>query len=318
MGKLGGVELNVSSDIDLIFVHPQDGEATATKSWHEFHSQLGKRIIRTLDNVDDNGFVFRVDMRLRPFGVSGPLVSSLATLDDYFVKQARPWERYAWLKARALTGFPANIALLEKRVQPFVFRRYHDYAAIDEMRSLHAQIRQEAAKRGKEDDIKVGRGGIREVEFVAQLHQLIRGGREGKDASLQTKSTREALTQLAALNILPPAKTAELTSAYLFLRNLEHRLQYLDDQQTQLLPTNDSDRQSISESMGYSDWSAFILELSAHRDVVTAAFESAFGAANSANEPTTIGKNSQNHTNSETLITASTFSQNSLKTARRY
>ena len=273
MGKLGGLELNVSSDIDLIFVYPADGAASATKSWHEFHSQLGKRIIRTLDHVSDNGFVFRVDMRLRPYGASGPLVTSLATLADYFVKQARPWERYAWLKARALTGFSENIRALNQLIQPFVYRRYHDYAAIDEMRGLHAQIRAEAVKRGKEDDIKVGAGGIREVEFIAQLHQLIRGGR---DSALQTRSTREALRQLAQQHILPATNVEALNKAYHFLRNLEHRLQYLDDQQTQMLPTNDADKQLIARGMGEHTWQDFVAKLNLNRSVVTAAFEDAF------------------------------------------
>ena len=133
------MELNVSSDIDLIFVHSEDGAASAERSWHEFHSELGKRIIRALDHVDENGFVFRVDMRLRPFGASGPLVTSLDTLDNYNVAQARPWERYAWLKARAVTGKPVTIAALEALIKPFVYRRYHDYAAIEEMRELHGQ-----------------------------------------------------------------------------------------------------------------------------------------------------------------------------------
>jgi glutamate-ammonia-ligase adenylyltransferase len=131
MGKLGAHELNVSSDIDLIFVHREDDAANADKSWHEFHHQLGKRVIRSIDNVDENGFVFRVDMRLRPFGDSGPLVTSLASLETYFLKQARPWERYAWLKARVMTGQAENIAALDALATPFVFRRYHDYGAIE-------------------------------------------------------------------------------------------------------------------------------------------------------------------------------------------
>ena len=230
MGKLGGMELNVSSDIDLIFIHADDGAATADRSWHEFHAELGKRIIRALDHNDENGFVFRVDMRLRPFGASGPLVSSMATLENYFVTQARPWERYAWLKARAITGAPATVSALDGLIKPFVYRRYHDYAAIEEMRDLHAQIRADATKRNKLDDIKVGVGGIREIEFIAQLFQLIRGGRE---LGLQTRSTRAALSQLAVLGIVTPARVEALQTAYAFLRNLEHRLQYLDDQQTQ-------------------------------------------------------------------------------------
>src|SRR5206468_3007817 len=157
--------------IDLIFVHAEDGEAGGERSWHEFHVELGKRVIRAIDAVDENGFVFRVDMRLRPYGASGALVSSLASLEDYFRTQARPWERYAWLKARALSGHAETGQALAGIVTPFVYRRYHDYAAIDEMRELHGQIRAEATKRNKLNDIKVGAGGIREVEFVVQLHQ---------------------------------------------------------------------------------------------------------------------------------------------------
>ena len=274
MGKLGGDELNVSSDIDLIFVHAEDGEANVHKSWHEFHSQLGQRVMRSIDNADANGFVFRVDMRLRPFGASAPLVTSLAGLDDYFRKHARPWERYAWLKGRAMTGQPANIMAVDALVKPFVFRRYHDYAAIDEMRSLHAQIRAEATKRGKHDDIKVGSGGIREIEFVAQIHQLIRGGRDSK---LQTRATRGALDELARQQIMSAKQVDQLQAAYLFLRNLEHRLQYLDDAQTQMLPTNRDDQQRIAEAMLFADWPAFLAALNVHRAMVTNEFESIFG-----------------------------------------
>ncbi|MBL8526015.1 MAG: bifunctional [glutamate--ammonia ligase]-adenylyl-L-tyrosine phosphorylase/[glutamate--ammonia-ligase] adenylyltransferase [Betaproteobacteria bacterium] len=280
MGKLGGRELNVSSDIDLIFVHAEDGDATAQKSWHEFHNDLGKRLIRALDHVDENGFVFRVDMRLRPFGASGPLVTSLASLENYFITQARPWERYAWLKARALTGAESTTSSLDSLVKPFVYRRYNDYAAIEEMRELHGQIRSDATKRNRLDDIKVGVGGIREVEFVAQLFQLVRGGRE---TALQTRSTRKALTQLADSRILPPERVATLQSAYAFLRNLEHRLQYLDDQQTQLLPSGDEDRQRIAEAMNFADWGVFLAALDQHRGNVTREFEALFaGAATTA------------------------------------
>ncbi len=273
MGKLGGMELNVSSDVDLIFVHANDGEATRERSWHEFHAELGKRIIRALDHVDENGFVFRVDMRLRPFGASGPLVSSLATLENYFITQARPWERYAWLKARALTGAHATTTALDSLVKPFVYRRYHDYAAIEEMRELHGQIRADATKRNRLEDIKVGVGGIREIEFIAQLFQLIRGGRE---TALQTRSTRTALSQLATMGIVTAARVEQLQLAYAFLRNLEHRLQYLDDQQTQLLPTNEDDRQRISEAMNLPNWLALLDRLNDHRRSVTTEFEALF------------------------------------------
>ena len=273
MGKLGGMELNVSSDIDLIFIHQEDGAATADRSWHEFHCELGKRVIRALDHVDENGFVFRVDMRLRPFGASGPLATSLATLENYFISQARPWERYAWLKARAITGGPATISALEGLIKPFVYRRYHDYAAIEEMRELHGQIRADASKRNRLDDIKVGVGGIREIEFIAQLFQLIRGGRE---PALQTRSTRAALSQLAALGIVTVERVEALQAAYTFLRQLEHRLQYLDDQQTQLLPSNDEDRQRIAEAMNLADWPALLYVLNRHRQQVTTEFEALF------------------------------------------
>ena len=282
MGKLGGRELNVSSDIDLIFVHAEDGPANRQRSWHEFHSEVGKRVIRELDQVDAEGFVFRVDMRLRPFGTSGPLVSSLASLENYFITQARPWERYAWLKARAITGLPGTIANLDSLARSFVYRRYHDYAAIEEMRSLHAQIRAEAAKRNRLDDIKVGVGGIREIEFIAQLFQLIRGGRE---TALQTRSTRAALTQLGALGIFTAERVAALQLAYVFLRNLEHRLQYLDDQQTQTLPVNDDDRLRIADAMNFNDWTPFLAELDRHRAIVTGEFEALFSAP-AANEKT--------------------------------
>jgi [glutamine synthetase] adenylyltransferase / [glutamine synthetase]-adenylyl-L-tyrosine phosphorylase len=313
MGKLGGGELNVSSDIDLIFIHPHDGDATAERSWHQFHAQLGRRIIRTLDNVDADGFVFRVDMRLRPFGDSGPLVCSLASLQDYFVQHARPWERYAWLKARALTGSAFNQQQLMAMVTPFVFRRYHDYAAIDEMRSLHQQIRTEAAKRGKEDDIKVGRGGIREVEFVAQLHQLIRGGRAGEDSVLQTRATRTALTLLAQRAILPQAQVNALMAAYLFLRNLEHRLQYLDDQQTQSLPANDTDRARIAHAMGFANWGAFLGVLEQHRALVRASFEDVFGDIKKRETPISTVVSRQNIVETTVGIGLSQFNDESVR-----
>ncbi|MCE2991002.1 MAG: bifunctional [glutamate--ammonia ligase]-adenylyl-L-tyrosine phosphorylase/[glutamate--ammonia-ligase] adenylyltransferase [Nitrosomonadaceae bacterium] len=274
MGKLGAHELNVSSDIDLIFVYPHDGDATAARSWHEFHAALGKRIIRSIDQLDADGFVFRVDMRLRPFGASGPLVVSLAGLADYFIGQARPWERYAWLKARAICGQAAHVEALDALVQPFVYRRYHDFAAIDEMRSLHAQIREEAMRRGKQTDIKVGAGGIREVEFIAQLPQLIRGGRE---VALRTRSTVTALAELARSGLHTPAQHQQSLAAYMFLRNLEHRLQYLDDQQTQALPQDADPQQRIAAAMGFPDWAALIKALDAHRQVVSTMFDAAFG-----------------------------------------
>ncbi len=290
MGKLGAYELNVSSDIDLIFVYAEDGDATNERSWHEFHAETGKRVIRALDQLDENGFVFRVDMRLRPFGASGPLVSSLASLEHYCRTQARPWERYAWLKARALTGGAASQAKLSNIVTPFVYRRYHDYGAIDEMRDLHAQIRAEALKKNRLNDIKVGRGGIREIEFIAQLFQLVRGGR---DQALQVASTRQALALISERNLRSAQTIERLQQAYLFLRNLEHRLQYLDDAQTQALPVSEPDREHIAQAMQFDDWASFEVALNSHRDLVTAEFESLFsvpaaGSAAASTTPTNI------------------------------
>ncbi len=289
MGKLGARELNVSSDIDLIFIHAVDGQAAPGRSWHEFHSQVGKGVIRALDEVTADGFVFRVDMRLRPYGASGALVTSLAGLDEYFRTQARPWERYAWLKARAVTGSPATIDALMLQVTAFVYRRYHDYAAIDEMRDLHAQIRAEATKRNRLNDIKVGPGGIREVEFIVQMQQLIRGGRETR---LQISSTREALMQIGALGLLDAARVARLTDAYTFLRNLEHRLQYVDDAQTQALPTSTDEQARIAVAMNFADWGTLETALDTHRQLVTAEFDAVFAKAATPANPATSAETS--------------------------
>lgn len=282
MGKLGGFELNVSSDIDLIFVYADDGETPGDSegrnriSHHEFFARLGKAVIAALDEVTPEGRVFRVDMRLRPFGDSGPLVTSLDSLEHYFITSARPWERYAWLKARVLGD--ANAAhdsskALDDLVRPFVYRKYHDYGMIQDLRDLHANIRAEANRRNRLDDIKVGAGGIREVEFIAQLQQLIRGGR---DSTLQTRSTRDALEQLRALGLMAPETVAKLASAYAFLRNLEHRLQYLDDAQTQALPTANEDRARIASALGFANWDDCLAQLDVHRTFVSATFNNLF------------------------------------------
>lgn len=283
MGKLGGLELNVSSDIDLIFVYAEDGETAGDAdgrqriSHHEFFSRLGKAVIATLDEVTHEGRVFRVDMRLRPFGDSGPLVTSLDSLEHYFITSARPWERYAWLKARVLGDAPCKA--LDDLVRPFVYRKYHDYGMIQDLRDLHANIRAEANRKNRLDDIKVGAGGIREVEFIAQLQQLIRGGR---DSALQTRSTRDALAQLRALGLMAPETVDRLESAYAFLRNLEHRLQYLDDAQTQALPIAADDRQRIAAAMNFPHWAACLSALDQHRAFVSETFNNLFAPERAA------------------------------------
>lgn len=282
MGKLGGGELNVSSDIDLIFVYGEEGQtrgepgaqtAGGSLSNHEFFTLLGKRIIATLGASNADGFVFRVDMRLRPYGDSGPLVASLAMLEDYFFTQARAWERYAWAKARTVTGASHDLAALASLVRPFVFRRYLDFVALENLRDMHRQVREEVKRRDRENDIKLGPGGIREIEFIAQVFQLIRGGR---DTSLQTRATIATLQLLAEKSLLPAGTVAELLDAYRFLRALEHRLQYRDDAQTQRLPSDANELSLIALSMGFSEPEQFSAVLNGHRARVTLHFDGVF------------------------------------------
>jgi glutamate-ammonia-ligase adenylyltransferase len=283
MGKLGGCELNVSSDIDLIFLYPEAGETAGprTISNHEFFILQGRRLIGSLSEMTGDGYVFRVDMRLRPYGQSGALVASFAMLEEYLVVQARAWERYAWIKARPIAGDRGDE--LRALTSPFVFRKYLDFGAIADLRSLHTQIREEARRRDYLANIKLGPGGIREIEFVAQVFQLIRGGRE---PALQIIPTLQVLALLKARGLLPAAAVEELQAAYLFLRNLEHRLQYLDDTQTQRLPDKPEDCALIAEAMGFADYVTLLESLDMHRDNVSHHFEAVFAAGD---EPETNG-----------------------------
>jgi [glutamine synthetase] adenylyltransferase / [glutamine synthetase]-adenylyl-L-tyrosine phosphorylase len=278
MGKLGGGELNVSSDVDLIFVYPEDGETDGARSIsnHDFFARLGRRLIACLNDITPDGYVFRVDMRLRPYGESGPLAMSFAMLEEYFVTQGREWERYAWIKSRVIAGSCAQATmLLDQIVQPFIFRKYLDFGAYESMRSLHSQIRLEVGRREMHGDIKLGPGGIREIEFIAQVFQLIRGGR---DADLRIRPTLAVLQCLREKRQLSDKTVVELSDAYRFLRNLEHRLQYLDDQQTQTLPENPADRALIAIAMGFSNYDNFLQQLDSHRCNVTRHFEEIFAA----------------------------------------
>ncbi len=269
MGKLGGGELNVSSDVDLVFLYPGEDDAASNL---EFFTRLGRRLIAALDERTADGFVFRVDMRLRPWGDSGAIATSFDALEEYFVTQGREWERYAWIKARALGPDPGNAALAAI-VRPFVYRKYFDYGAFAAMRELHAQIREEVAKRELSDQIKLGPGGIREIEFIAQVFQLARGGR---DPALQIRPTLAVLALLAQKKWLPAAAFDELSGAYVFLRRLEHRLQYLDDAQTHELPEATEDRTLVARAMGFDSWDAFRAGLEAHRARVSSHFEQVF------------------------------------------
>ncbi|RPI46290.1 MAG: bifunctional [glutamate--ammonia ligase]-adenylyl-L-tyrosine phosphorylase/[glutamate--ammonia-ligase] adenylyltransferase [Betaproteobacteria bacterium] len=286
MGKLGGRELNVSSDIDLIFLYAEDGDTSGPRviSNFEYFTRLARKLIATLGEITAEGFVFRVDMRLRPYGDSGPLVCNLTMLENYLITQGREWERYAWIKARLIAG--GHEPELTALVQPFVFRRHLDYGAFDSMRNLHAQIRQEVNRRDMADNIKLGPGGIREIEFTAQVFQLIRGGRE---AALRIQPTLAVLCVLGERRLLPEDAVAELSRAYDFLRRLEHRLQYLDDQQTQSLPRGEADRSIIATAMGFASWHDFRAELDRHRGLVSHHFEQIFAAPADAREDPAAG-----------------------------
>ena len=266
MGKLGGGELNVSSDIDLVFVHP---DAANPKQLE----RTGRKLIALLNDVTGDGFAFRVDMRLRPYGDSGALVSSFDALENYFVAQGREWERYAWIKGRAVSGSVANKKALEEIVRPFVYRKYLDYGTLDAMRRLHAEVRRDVARRELAEHIKLGPGGIREIEFVAQALQLVRGGR---DPELMALPTLRVLELLSRKRHLPENAAQELAAAYVFLRNVEHRLQYLDDAQTHELPVDEEDRLRLAQMADFDAWEPFYTALSAHRQAATRQFQAVF------------------------------------------
>jgi [glutamine synthetase] adenylyltransferase / [glutamine synthetase]-adenylyl-L-tyrosine phosphorylase len=274
MGKLGGRELNVSSDIDLVFLYRGSIEE------HERHERAGRRLIRMLSEPTEDGFVFRVDMRLRPYGGSGPLACDFEALERYFITQGREWERYAWLKARPLTGQAE--AEFDSVVRPFVFRKYLDYATLAAMRALHAEVRRDVARRELAEHVKLGPGGIREVEFIVQALQLIRGGR---DPELRVRPTVMALRALSQKRLLPEAAARELEEAYLFLRNVEHRLQYLDDAQRHDLPEDDEDRGRVATMCGFSSWEAFYQHLETMRHAVSRHFDAVFTEPEAPSEP---------------------------------
>ena len=272
MGKLGARELNVSSDIDLMFVYPEAGQTDSGKkpiSNEEFFTRVGQGVIGALDRVTADGFVFRVDMRLRPYGESGALVHNFAALEDYYQDQGRDWERYALVKARPVTGDPARAQELMEMLRPFVYRRYIDFGVIESLRGMKQMISTEVRRRGLDDNVKLGHGGIREVEFIVQCFQLIRGGR---DLGLQQRELLAALEECVALHCLPASAAAELRAAYLFLRDSEHAIQGYDDRQAQDLPRNDLQRLALATVMGFADWEGYSAGLAAHRDRVAAHF----------------------------------------------
>ena len=288
MGKLGGMELNVSSDVDLIFAYEQDGKTVGDTngeksiSNQDYFVRLGKKLIAALDEPTADGFVFRVDMGLRPFGSEGVLVSSLDALENYYQNNGREWERYAWVKGREVTGGNAVSQLLK----PFVYRKYLDYNAFASMRDLKVQIQRDvnaksAKATGGKDNIKLGRGGIREVEFIAQVFQLIRGGQE---PALQIRPTLQVLALLKTKRLLPGDAADRLCDAYVFLRNVEHRLMYLEDAQSQDLPKSEAARACVATAMDFDGWDDFMAALNQYRGFVRVQFDQTFSLDEEKND----------------------------------
>ncbi|WP_447938475.1 bifunctional [glutamate--ammonia ligase]-adenylyl-L-tyrosine phosphorylase/[glutamate--ammonia-ligase] adenylyltransferase [Pseudoxanthomonas mexicana] len=271
LGKLGGGELNFSSDIDLVYAYPQGGDSDGARSLaaEDYFMRLGQRLAKLLDEPTADGFCHRVDLRLRPFGNAGRVALSFAGMDQYFQREGRDWERYAWLKARAVAGdIEAGEQWLES-LRPFVYRRYLDYTALDGLREMKAAIAAEVARRELADDIKRGPGGIREIEFLVQALQLIRGGRE---AALRERRLRVALPALVASRQVSLEEGEMLAEAYRFLRRLENRLQMLRDAQTHALPETALDRHRIARGLDYPDWDALRAALDVQRERVSAEF----------------------------------------------
>jgi len=278
MGKLGGRELNFSSDIDLVFLFSEAGETDGPRTVdnEEYFNRLGRELIRLLDVRNEDGFVFRVDMRLRPFGESGPLVVSLAALEDYLQVHGRDWERYAWIKARPIVGIGAFEAGSRGFVRPFVYRRYLDFGVLDSLRDMKALIAREVSRRELDQHLKLGPGGIREIEFIVQSMQLVRGG---SDRRLQNSALLEVLPLLAGSKLMSADDIAVLTDAYLVLRRAENALQMIRDEQTHSLPEEAVDRARMSLNMGLMNWEESAARIAAARGHVARQFAALlFGA----------------------------------------
>ena len=271
MGKLGGGELNFSSDVDLVLLFPEHGETDGKRGVanEEFFTRLVQALVRLLEAPTAEGFVLRVDLRLRPFGDSGPVVSSFASFEDYLSRHGRDWERYAYIKARPITAAERYAEIEAAALRPFVYRRYLDYGVFESLREMKALIAREVERRELADDVKLGPGGIREIEFIVQALQLTRGGR---DRSLQTPALRAALARLGATRVLPAEAVAQLDAAYVYLRRLENRLQMLGDAQVHALPVEPSARERIALAMGARDWRSLVTELERQRQCVRGHF----------------------------------------------
>jgi len=278
MGKLGGQELNFSSDIDLIFAYPEAGETVGNKrprTNQEFFTRLGQQLIQTLSQVTCDGFVFRVDMRLRPFGESGPLVINFTAMEEYYQAYARDWERYAMVKARVAAGDPLAGQSLLQMLRPFVYRRYLDFNAFEALRNMKTLIDQETSRKNLNHNIKLGPGGIREIEFTCQVFQLVRGGRQ---PALQQRNLLNTLQQIEKYQLLSPVATRQLREAYYFLRAVENHLQAMEDQQTQNLPAEPLNQMRLAYGLGFPDWNTLVAHLIHHQQNVHDEFNQVIAA----------------------------------------
>jgi glutamate-ammonia-ligase adenylyltransferase len=271
MGKLGGNELNFSSDVDLVFLYDEAGESDGPRSLsnEEYFRLLAQRIIDLLSRTTADGFVYRVDARLRPFGSAGPLAVSVPALEAYLLRHGRDWERYAYVKARVINDWPAAGSLYSDVLRPFVYRRYLDFGVFASLREMKAMIEAEVQKKEFRNNLKLGPGGIREIEFIAQALQLVRGGTV---AELRERSLLKALAALARHDCLTAARAEALASAYRYLRLAENRVQAIADRQTHDLPANDTDRARLALAMGCSGWEEFEAGLQRHQAAVSLHF----------------------------------------------
>lgn len=289
LGKLGGGELNFSSDVDLIYAFAEHGGSDGPRPLdaENYFTRIGQRLAHLLGDVTADGFCHRVDLRLRPFGASGRLALSFSAMEQYYQREGRDWERYAWIKSRPVAGdLEAGERLLES-LRPFVYRRYLDYTALDGLREMKSMIDAEVQRREMAENLKLGPGGIREIEFLVQAMQLIRAGRE---PGLRQRSLLAALSSLGAAGHLPAETVRQLGDAYRFLRRLENRVQMLGDQQTHALPENPLSRLRIARALGFADTAALLLRLDGHRSVVAQAFAGLLQARRRKLEPTAIAR----------------------------
>lgn len=288
MGKLGAHELNFSSDIDLIFAFAEHGELKDRQetAYSEFFTRIVHALVKILDTFTEDGFVFRTDIRLRPFGDSGPVIMSFDGMENYYQTQAREWERYAMVKVRQVAGDFSSGKTLLAMFKPFVYRRYLDYGAIEELRSLKLKITQELLRKDRMDNIKLGRGGIREIEFIGQAFQLIRGGQE---KTLQQRGILTVLQTLETLQLLSSQDAQQLQTSYRFLRKVENHIQQYQDKQTHDLPTDPVAQAILAYAMDYPDWAAFKTALDAVREQVHAVFDQVFAVSKQTATATSIG-----------------------------